>query len=208
MLVIDKYKVAFLHINKAAGTSIQDFLIDLAGRENVRYIGPAHGTLLSKMRYMGQRINEYTILTSIRNPYARLISIYLFRRKRYKDGEKDSPIAKQAYDLSFKEWFKQVIMNSTRWTDLSMTESMMLQGSVPDNVYPVCVESLNKDMTKFCKDVLKLNLGDIKMPHSNKTAIPRDHHTRYYDKEHGGLVYVWDKWVIDNYYPWTIENYF
>ena len=155
MIVIDKYKAAYLHINKTAGTSIKAHLTDLAGQKNVRQMGPTHGPLAANERLLGNRFNEYNILVSIRNPFARLMSIYLFRRTRFAEGD-ESPATQAAYDLPLKQWFLDVVRKSQRLTDLSITDSVLVDGELLDNICVVAVETLNKDFSKFCEDVLKI----------------------------------------------------
>jgi hypothetical protein len=202
MIIIDKYNLAYLHINKTAGTSIRGFLTDLAGPENVKQMGPTHGPLAPNIRFMGKRFDDYKILVSIRNPFARVISIYLFRRTRYEQGDV-SPTTQAAHDLELKDWFMNVVRNSNRLTDLSITESMLVGGDLPSNVYTVAVETLDSDMYKFCEDVLKIKT-DKTVPHLNKTNFVRDHYKNYLDEELFQAIYEWDQWVVDEYYPWAL----
>ena len=206
MLLIDDYKVAYLHINKTGGTSIKQHLVDITHPAHAIQMGPTHGPLASKVRLLGERFYDYTILTSIRNPYARLLSIYLFRRRRFKDGE-EAPAMKAAHGLPFKRWFVETIKHSTRLTDLSISDSILIEGMLPDNVYLVAVESLTKDIDRFVKDVMEIGT-DKQVPHVNRTDLIKGHHKKYYDSEMAQLVHEWDKWVIDNYYPWSVDNYF
>lgn len=203
MLVIDKFKVAYLHINKTAGTSIKAYLTDLAGGpKNVKQMGSTHGPLAASTRILCNRFNGYNILVSIRNPLARLMSIYLFRRTRYIEGDQ-SPTTKAAYDMPLKQWFMKVVRESQRLTDLSITDSVLLDGELPPNVHVVAMETLNKDFSKFCEDVLKIKTNK-RLPHLNKTNYGREYYTKYFDDELTQAVYEWDQWVIDDYYPWII----
>jgi hypothetical protein len=206
MLMIDDYKVAYLHINKTAGTSIKEYLIELTKPSHYVQIGATHSPLESTARYMGKRFNDYTILTSVRNPFARLLSIYLYRRRRYKNGERSETTA-QAHKLPFKKWFTNVVAKSSRFTDLSISSSILIDGQQPDNVYIITLESLNKDMAKFVKDVMGIDTKK-KVPHVNRTDLIKGHYKKYYDKEMIDLVYEWDQWVIDNYYPWAVDKFF
>jgi len=62
-------------------------------------------------------------------------------------------------------------------------------------------------MGRFVRDVLGID-SDKKVPHDNKTNLIRGHHKKYYDEEMADLVYKWDQWVIDNYYPWSVDKFF
>ena len=206
MFIIDKHKLAYLHINKTAGTSIKKFLTDFAGGPQfVREMGPTHGPLAPNIRFLGPRFTKYDILVSIRNPFSRLISIYLFRRTRYEAGDQ-SPTTKIAHDLTLKEWFLEVVKDSNRLTDLSITDSVLVGGELPENVHIVAVETLRKDMNKFCKDVLKIK-DPVTIPHLNRTNFLRDHYIKYFDDELRHAVYEWDQWVMDEYYPWDVASY-
>jgi hypothetical protein len=202
VFVMDKYKAAYLHINKTAGTSIKQHLSDLIGPENMRQMGPTHHPLETAGRFLGNRISSYRILVSIRNPYARLMSIYLFRKTRFQDGD-ESATTQAAYELPLKQWFMEVVLESQRLTDLSITDSMLVGGELPKNVHTVSVETLNRDLSWFCEDVLGIKTKE-RPPHLNKTKYDRDHYTKYFDAELTKAVYEWDRWVIDEYYPWII----
>ncbi len=202
MLVIDKYKMAYLHINKTAGISIRSYLTTLAGAQNVKQMGPTHGLLSSSIRFMGSRFYNYKILVSIRNPFARVVSIYLFRSTRYEQGDV-SPTTTAAYEMPFKQWFMEVIVDSQRLTDLSITDSLLINGKLPENVYIVSVETIDRDLNIFCRDVLGLNITQ-RLLHLNKTKFARDHYTKYIDDELLQAIYEWDQWIIDEFYPWAI----
>lgn len=202
MVVIDKFKVAYLHINKTGGTSITGYLTELAGEKNVKQMGPTHGPLAPNLRFLGNRFNDYNILISIRNPFARVISIYLFRKTRYQDGD-ISETTRKAYEMPLAEWFMEIIKDSDRLTDLSITESMLVNGELPDNVHVIALETINKDMYNFCKNILKLKkFKDV--PHLNKTNFYKNHYTKWLTEELRESIYEWDQWVIDEYYPWAM----
>jgi len=202
MFVIDKHKAAYLHINKTAGTSIKQHLANIVGPENIRQMGPTHGPLATTGRFLGGRLNDYDILVSIRNPLARLMSIYLFRKTRFKEGD-ESSTTQAAYELPLKQWFIEVVRDSQRLTDLSITDSVLIDGELPENVHTVAVETINRDLSRFCKGVLGINTKQ-RPPHLNKTKYARDHYTKYFDDELLAAVYEWDQWIIDEYYPWII----
>jgi hypothetical protein len=202
LLVIDKYKVAYLHINKTAGTSIKAHLTDVVGPKNVRQMGPTHGPLSANTRILGNRFNNYTILVSIRNPFARLMSIYLFRRTRFEEGDRTS-VTQAAYNKPLKQWFTDVVRKSQRLTDLSITDSILVGGELLPNVSIIAMETLNKDFDRFRDDVLKIRTNK-RMPHLNKTNYGWEYYTKYFDDELIQAVYEWDEWVIDEYYPWII----
>jgi hypothetical protein len=202
VLVLDKAKIAYLHINKTAGTSIRNYLTTLAGPRNVNQMGPTHGPLEANQRLMGPRFHDHKILVSIRNPFARVFSIYLFRKSRYLNGDK-SKTTEAAYMHRLKPWFMNVVRRSKRLTDLSITSSVLVDGEFMDNIYIVAVETLNKDMNRFCREVMGLK-SPPRPPHLNKTNYGVHHYTHYFDDELKQAVYEWDKWVIDNYYAWII----
>jgi hypothetical protein len=202
MLVLDKAKVAYLHINKTAGTSIRNYFTTLAGRRNVNQMGPTHGPLSATERILGLRFHDYNILVSIRNPFARVFSIYLFRKTRYLNGD-ISATTEAAYRHRLKPWFMNVVRKSKRATDFSISKSVLVDGEFLDNVHIVAVETLNQDMNNFCQSVMGLKTPP-RLPHLNKTNYGIHHYTHYFDEELKQAVYEWDKWVIDDYYPWII----
>ena len=205
MVIIDRLELAYLHINKTAGTSIKKFLEDLAGPGQMRQMGPTHGPLAPTIRFMGQRFYDYKILVSIRNPRARLVSIYLFRKTRYEQGDV-SPATEAAHKYPFKQWFLKVARHSDRLTDLSITDSVLVDGELPKNVHVVAVETLNQDLYRFCRDELGIKTN-VEIPHLNKTDFAKNHYTKFFNKNLNKAVYEWDQWVIDEYYPWLLDDF-
>lgn len=202
MILIDKYRLAYFHINKTAGTSIKGYFQEYVGKENIKQMGPTHGPLVGNMRFLGDRINDYNILVSIRNPLARVVSMYAFRKKRWEEGD-ISKTTEAAAKMDIKTWFNKVIVPSNRLTDLSITDSMLVGGNLLPNVYTVAVETIQKDMFHFCKDILGWN--KIKpIPHLNKTEFALRHYNEWVDDELKQAIYEWDQWVMDTYYPWAI----
>lgn len=201
MLVLDEFKVAYLHINKTAGTSLRAYLTDLAGGK-VNQMGPTHGPLSAYERLLGGRFTDYKILVSIRNPLARLYSIYLFRKSRYLSGD-ISTTTEAAFLYTIKNWFTKVMRPSQRPTDFSISNSVLIDGVLPPNVHIVAVETLGKDMNRFCREFMGIK-NPRKLPFLNKTNYGKDHYTKYYDDHFKELVYNWDKWIIDNYYAWIM----
>jgi hypothetical protein len=200
MLILDKHRVAYLHINKTAGTTLRDYLSRVAGPGN--QMGPTHGPLEANQRLLGPRFNDYTVLVSIRNPMARLFSMYLFRKSRYLSGEVIPP-TEAAYKLKIKDWFFKIILNSKRLTDLSISDSILVDGEFMPNTYVVAVETLGKDMNKFCRERLGIPNPEP-LPYLNKTNYGKEHYTKHFDDHFKEAVYKWDRWVIDNYYPWIL----
>jgi hypothetical protein len=165
-------------------------------------MGATHGPLAASARVLGNRFNDYNILVSIRNPFARLMSIYLFRRARFEEGDQTSS-TQAAYNMPLKQWFTDVVRVSQRLTDLSITDSILVDGELLPNISIIAMETLNKDFDRFRDDVLKIRTNK-RMPHLNKTNYGRQYYTKYFDDELIQAVYEWDEWVIDEYYPWII----
>ena len=202
MIIIDKFRLAYLHINKTAGTSIKGYFEDHAGPENIKQMGATHGPLAPTIRIMGNRFHDYNILTSIRNPFARVVSMYAFRRKRYSEGD-CTKTTEAAARLGIKKWFSEVVVNSDRFTDLSITDSILVGGELLPNVHIIAVETIQQDMYHFCTKVLGWKKPK-QVPHLNKTQFALRHYNEWVDDELKEMIYEWDQWVIDEYYPWVM----
>jgi hypothetical protein len=179
----EDYDLAFYHINKTGGTSVNKFLMSLLGvpkNINKTYL---HEPLKFKIERLGKKFEELTVFTTIRNPYARFVSLYTFRNGLYrnKSGQKEKR------DLSFRDWLAEE-------PEFAITECL---SPVPDNLTIIKLENIELELKKFLTKVLGREIsGEI--PHIKQTKHAP--YTEYYDDDLKRLVYNREKWVFDNYY--------
>jgi len=59
---------------------------------------------------------------------------------------------------------------------------------------------------RFCRDELGIKTN-VEIPHLNKTDFAKNHYTKFFNKNLNKAVYEWDQWVIDEYYPWLLDDF-
>ena len=149
----------------------------------------------------------YQIVTTIRNPYDRLVSLYSFRKKRFLSGEhgQAEERLRKAYELGFKDWLLNDLMphySAGNPMDQPLSRLLLVDGKVPQNVIVMKLETLQPEVDLF---LLRLQIRtDLRLPKLNSSGR-RDYMT-YYDEELLFTVYEWDRYIFDNYYSETKET--
>ena len=105
-MIIESKKIIFLHPGKTGGTSIEHCLKNLyfknypfsakQGDEEIMFgyskkykIYLQHADLRFFKKYLKKNLNDYKIITSVRNPYDRLVSCYFYNGKDNKFSFED-----------------------------------------------------------------------------------------------------------------------
>ena len=155
MILFDK-KIIFVHIPRAAGTSIKYYLKSISSKwDDSKW----HLKLCEYENKYKIKLDDYFIFTCIRNPYSRIVSIYNYRKNVR--GLLDTKNRK------FREWFKIMINKkpSKKWI-----------GGIPQTDYIVCnnksicltllkFETIKKDFNTMLKH---LNYKPKKLDHLHK----------------------------------------
>ncbi len=162
----------FIHINKTAGTSI----------ENALGVSPSHKTAMTHIRSIGYPawVDKYTF-TFVRNPWDRVVSHYHFRVETNKTGMGDKHI-------SFSAWVKEAYGNkSPEYNDVKVLFMPQVdwvtdrKGRIlVDDIYRF--ENIDEDFDKLC-EVLKVK---AELPHTNRTD--RGHYKEYFDEETKDII--------------------
>jgi hypothetical protein len=177
-------KCVFVHIPKAAGQSVESVFVTRAGltwetRETLLLrpnedpsIGPPRLAHLMAREYVelghmtAEQYQQYFTFSFVRNPWARLVSEYNYRRllgdkhfqcsfktflfKRFPKPESDSHVL-------VKDYYRHVM---PQWQFLYDEEGNQLVDFIGK------FESLQQDFNAVCQ---QLNIGEICLPHKNKT---------------------------------------
>jgi len=209
MLLFRDYNFAFFHINKTGGSSVKTFLREVLGEENAQVIGKqynvvgdhprVHELLRDKLDVLGPMSETLKIVTTIRNPYARWVSLYTARRRNYYEKDHVGQHILETIDRTFDEWLMECIINALNpfVLNCSLTQFLFVVDRIPPNVYMVRLEEVEAGIKSFLKQ-----MGietELSMPHKNvsKHAYFMDYYNDY-TKE---LVYKHDKYIIDVFYP-------
>ena len=131
------------------------------------------------------QIDDMKIYANIRNPFARLVSIYFYRLEHGKARAK-----------SFKEFFYKFYGVSKRTPNGPIDKMILEHRKVPSNLTIVKLEKASDVWPR----IIKRHFGkQVELPTVN-TSTHNDP-LSYFDKEMRSIVKKLDKWVIRNYYP-------
>jgi hypothetical protein len=180
MIIDDKRKIIFCHVEKTAGSSITTSFWPEYKRDSefepVNYEGK-HASMVSSSKY-----NNYYKFAFVRNPYDRALSKY-FHHRRIKGAF--PPFERAAKELSFNDWVSQGGLSLFRpQTQLLYKEKNLLCNFVGR------FETLHEDIQKVSK-ICNINATLL---HLNK-GLPRESFINYYNDN--SLDYVWSKYKDD-----------
>jgi hypothetical protein len=192
-MISNKHKFIFTHIPKTAGKSIRAILEQHCEPKN--RIG-SHVTCLKLCN--GDYVNltypweEYFSFTVVRNPWARMLSLYFHNKKRYTDK-----IDQYSRDYNFSEYIEQICCEFVK---ISYTMSQLyfftdgIHNSPPhkqlylqrnrkvkfDRIFAQWYkfEELNETWFEICE---KIGIKYQKLPHIDKGK--HSHYTEYYDTD-------------------------
>jgi len=193
--ISDKYRCIFIHIPRAAGTSIKEAL-ELPGR----------GHLPWQYYYLvyPEQWGSYLKFTVVRNPYERVVSAYAYARmdKSYWHDNLGQETPHPDYELLSQKSFSECceILRDNR--ELLKHEAWRQQhawvAKKDNGSYALMVdlvlrhENLENDFRTLCE---KLGVQDIQLPHINPS--PREEYRSYYNEE--------TKRIIEEAYAADIE---
>lgn len=195
MILYDKYKFAFQHVNRSGGMTVRTAIEDIAGPPDSLSVplGASHQmmkTRLDRLRSNGIDIDNYSIYANVRNPLHRIVSIYHFRksRGRYKT-------------LSFKDFFYTEYVKEVSVASGPIHKMLLVDGVLPLNVKVI---KLDEIPTHWPIIIFSKFKKLVKLSHLNK-SIHKDP-MEYYSKRMIKIVKDRESWVIENYYPELLEE--
>lgn len=199
MFISHRYKIIFIHIQKAGGSSIQR-LFEQLDSELVTQIAidpaknrPKHCFATDISEVIGdQMFNEYTTFSVVRNPFDRLVSWYWMLKLRSFEEENPDVIETAGDKVNFALIDALNEHASTFEEFVSLSEDHLCSLfkrfffnqldylSEDNNVivdHVLKFESLNDDFAKFAKQQGITNT----LSHINKTPRKADYHSYYSD---------------------------
>ncbi len=195
MIIFPDPKIAFLHIKKTGGTSTKYFLKDLFPNFVYYNNKTEHESLQEPIEYinkLGICLDNYDIISNIRNPYSHIVSLYFF----YNQASNVSPNRLSmsfAREHTFEE-FVEYWCKSKDIHDRSFGELLTIDGQTPKNLTILKLESINDDLSSFLSSK-GLNI-DVKLKSVN-TSI-HDAPENYFSKNLFHLVEEKYKWCFEN----------
>lgn len=184
-MVLFKEKIAFIHINKTGGSSIEKAM-------GWPMNNPSHSTLNHLQKI--PNIDQYYKFSFVRNPYDKMVSQYHHRVQNMRD--------ERILNISFKDWVKNldelgfpILGTGTQLTWLSTQEwvwnvDKQLYTKRPEEIkigvdFIGFFENLHEDWDIFQKEV-GINFGCL--PHYRKSN--HKSYQEYYDDETREIVYT------------------
>ena len=188
-MISHKHKFIFVKLSKSASSSIEDTLKKVC--HDAKFEKTDHHHILDMIS--DDTVNYYKF-TTIRNPYARLVSRFFYAKtKKHKS---------QFANLSFSDFVKgghDTTPMNTRWvanTAPHLKKLLCRVGFFDNQIdwiknsknkvlvdFVIKVESLQADFNTLCD---KIRIPHQQLPHTNKTK--HKHYTEYYDDETREIV--------------------
>ena len=177
-MISHKYKFIFVHINKTAGTSIDETLQCHCENYNKH----------ESLRELKEQAlsNDYFKFTFVRNSWDRFISLYKFRVKTNQTGLGENPIP-------FKDCSKKIYHKDSKYYNISGERQRLMLSTqldwITDGSGNIALdfigrfENLQEDFNTICD---KIGIPQQQLPHRNKTE--HKHYTEYYNDETRQIV--------------------
>lgn len=186
-MINNHHKIAFIHINKTGGSSIERAL-------GWRNISPTHSTL-KELTLKHKNIDKYYKFSFVRNPYSKMVSQYHHRKQNMVD--------QKVINLNFKDWVKNLdelgfkikgTGNQLAWLsnqEWVWDEDKQIYTKRPEKIeigvdFIGFFEALNEDW-KHLQNEVGIN-PLLKLPHIRKSN--HAHYSEYYDDETQEIVYT------------------
>jgi hypothetical protein len=199
MYIFPRHRITQVHFNKTGGTSLRSYLESAVGEPAAMEHGK-HNTMAEALeRYGGRHI----LVTTVRNPYDRLVSLHAHRRKRYRRGERGAsePRLKAANDLSFREWIHQDLLpHAAAGSAMDQPLSKLLAADRTPDAAPPTVLKLEELSVAAPAFLSGLSLPAPALTQRLNTS-PRGPLGEYLESDLQALIYEWDRDVFDAYYP-------
>lgn len=191
MLFSPSANLAYFHIHKTGGKSIRAFFlqtfpdaVEIGDREHLDSLGQAFD-LLSQKNVDSRKVR---IFTSIRDPFAHVVSIYHFWRSVKDEAPIDHVRAAKA--LSFAEFVGMYC------SDFRVYENYLcLDGVLPPNLCVIRLERAEEELDFYLNRVLKLGIR-INLPVLNRST---------HDSVDGHYNTV-TKRLVARHYAWVFEQ--
>ena len=192
MTYFEKYNLAYHHINKTGGTSVKTLLCKLLGDFSTLHFKSNHESLKAKLNYCGKDFfAKLNVFTTVRNPLARFVSIYEFRRSK-NSVEKEVLLAKNNY---FNDWLVKVLDTET------ISRNLQISGNVPSNLTIIKLENIDTELINYLSGI-GIEIKNIPKLNKNRHK-PYD---TYYDEALIDMVIAKETWLVENYYKELVNG--
>ena len=167
MNISDEFRCIFIHIPKAAGTSI---------KEAMSLSGQGHPPWQYFAENYPEKWRNYQKFTIIRNPWDRVVSAYSYAKLKESYWHNEKVGLHPDYEILKDKSFSQCcqilqqerhLLSHESWhpQHLWITNTVAEKPAFVVNTILRC-ETLDSDFEKFCRT---LGAGALKLPHTNKS---------------------------------------
>jgi hypothetical protein len=189
-MISHRHKLIFIHIPKCAGRSISHALQEEFD----------HYTAFYYQTKQADYWNNYTVFTTVRNPYERLVSMYHYIKNE--SFHTTHPITNEGNMIPFKDWVIKNIASFRREFDCDSTEgdrerdgemgsafwfsSQVRRLSSPSDAIYSNIHILRfENGMQAIKEFLQHQTGSaLHIPHVNRSnKNSHDHYLNHYDQE-------------------------
>jgi chondroitin 4-sulfotransferase 11 len=191
-VISHKYKFAFLHLPKCAGSSTVnsfgkcwDDESSLGGHPKLRTTDTHYILCYLDGRRFDLDMTEYKLFTFVRNPFARVVSAFFYLRNsklRYRiDRRFRDELGLRKMD--FNQFVKEKLLITNYMHFVEIIDGYIMNDDVSKFDFIGKTENMQKDLDVLC-DLVELPKRIL--PHINK--VPHKHYTEYYDDETKSIV--------------------
>lgn len=159
-------KIFFIHIPKTAGSSIEHFLHHCQQVKTKDGRLGQHSNLQRAYELYGEELWDFNIFTVLRNPYDRIISLYLMNYKRNSFHFPTIEKFKNRNYVTFPEFYQEISPHHRHAEDVY--HYLAIDGIIPDCIKFLDYENVEEHFTKFWNDS-GLNMS-MDFPHQNKNT--------------------------------------
>ena len=163
-----------MHINKTGGTSIETAI---NGVKPPPFHPEKHMDSKSMIKLYGkEKWKQYFTFTFVRNPWDRMLSLFLWRKK-VKFIPKNLEFKNFIIEWDFWKMYKKVRYEDSKRILTSASQADWFNGELNFD-FVGRFENIQKDFDEICHSI---NLELTQLPHRYKTN--HGHYSLYYDKE-------------------------
>ena len=191
MVINDKYKFIFLHVPKAAGTSVSKSLSALDGNNRRLLAETAHETLSDFLSNVSSRkhiidklllrdYRSYYRFAFVRNPWDRIASVYRYLKEKKPRVEIDTVSSFEDFLFQFNDGIEWICeLNSMK----PQTDYVTIDGRLAVD-FLGHFEYLREDFSKVKRD-----LGiSVVLPHSNRSSNSKSDYRSNYTDDTASIV--------------------
>lgn len=193
-IVVYKYKFIYLSIPKVACSSLKAVFANLLNKNE----GDVHD--LNKFNFVeieninDKRFEKYFKFAFVRNPWDRVVSLYLNKISNPLGGKSISHRGEELFykyrwwkkSMSFKDFVIAISKTPDIYSELHFKSQHNFIYDKKGNLLADFIgrfENLDKDFDHVCR---KINIPKVNIPHDNSTT--RNHYSTYYNKETKKLI--------------------